>query len=181
MIELEELAEEIGVHERTLRRAANRGAIRVRREGSRRASLAPGEYEYVRTQWPLVGRLVQELRTLPHVRLAVLYGSVARGDDDDRSDVDLLVRFREDGVRPRALVADRLEDAVKRRVQLVSVADAPPLLLADVLRDGLVLVDRDGDWTVLKKNETTIRRRARKADLGLERDAWAVLEELGAA
>jgi predicted nucleotidyltransferase len=37
----------------------------------------------------------------PDVRLAVVYGSVARGDDHPKSDLDLLVSFAAKGVIPQ--------------------------------------------------------------------------------
>lgn len=179
MTELTLLAAEIGTTERSLRRAAARGAIRCLRRSPRPLLLAAEEYEYVRTYWPPIGRLIQELRTLPGVRLAVLYGSAARGEENAESDLDILVRFREDGVRSRARVGERLEAASGRKVQLVTVEDAPPLLLADVLRDGRVLVDRDGDWSRLKAREAGIELEARTAERELEHAAWAALEQLG--
>jgi predicted nucleotidyltransferase len=173
------LAEEVQTNERTLRRAANRGTIRCDRAGPRRISLPTREYEYVRTRWPLLASLIRALRTLPHVRLAVLYGSLARGEERSDSDIDVLVRFREDTIHARALVAERLERAVGRRVQLVSIDDAPPLLLADVLRDGRVLVDRDGDWPRLKATERRVREKAKAAERDLNEAAWSAMEELG--
>ena len=50
----------------------------------------------------LVADLRRALRTEPNVRLAVLYGSLARGDEDAGSDLDLLVSLAED--RPLAAV-----------------------------------------------------------------------------
>jgi predicted nucleotidyltransferase len=128
----------------------------------------------------LLGRLRKELGTLPKVRLAVVFGSVARGEDREGSDLDLLVAFRRDGSRARAEVRERLEGAAARRVQLVGLDQAgrSPLLLADVLRDGRVLVDRDAEWQQLKGRESSIQRRAREDDRRLDAAAWAALEHL---
>ena len=82
MTELDQLAEEIGTSGRTLRRAAARGAIRCLRPSERRIVVPPTEHDYVRRHWPLFDRLLQALRTQPNVRLAVLFGSVARGVED---------------------------------------------------------------------------------------------------
>jgi hypothetical protein len=82
-------------------------------------------------------------------------------------------------VHARALAGERLEGASGRPVQLVSLDDAPPLLLADVLRDGRVLVDRDDDWPRLKASEARVRNQARAAERSLEREAWAALDALG--
>jgi hypothetical protein len=51
-------------------------------------------------------------------------------------------------------------------------------LLADVLRDGHVLVDRDAEWQQLKGRESSIQRRAREDDRRLEAEAWEALEHL---
>jgi predicted nucleotidyltransferase len=181
MTELAMLAQAVGASERTLRRAAHRGTIRTIRRGPRRVVIPSIEYAYVARRWPLIGSLLQELRTLPNVRLATLFGSVARGDDQPESDLDVLVQLRNDGVHQRALVAERLESASGCPVQLVSLEDAhgAPSLLADALRDGRVLVDREEVWPKLKRSESKVRHEAEKADRQLEKNARAALEELG--
>jgi predicted nucleotidyltransferase len=125
-------------------------------------------------------RLRKELGTVRNVRLAVVFGSVARGEDREGRDLDLLVAFRRDGSRARAEVRERLEGAAARRVQLVGLdeAERSPLLLADVLRDGHVLVDRDAEWQRLKSRESSIQRRAREDDRRLDAAAWEALDHL---
>ncbi len=180
MTDLDQLAAEVKTSGRTLRRAAARGAIRSRRPSERRIVVPPGEYDYIRRRWPLFDRLLEELRTQPNVRLAVLFGSVARGEENVASDLDLLVAFRRDGVRARAEARERLEAAAGRRVQLVGLAEAKasPLLLADSLSDGRVLVDRDDEWPKLKRRERSIQQQAREADRLLDEAAWTALEQL---
>ncbi|MGH3030481.1 MAG: hypothetical protein ACRDNE_06890 [Gaiellaceae bacterium] len=75
---------------------------------------------------------------------------------------------------------DALEAGSVRRIQLVSLAQAEeaPLLLADVLADGRVLVDRDGDWPRLERRRLWIARRARAEDERLSELAWAAPEAL---
>ena len=46
--------------------------------------------------------LLAALRAQPNVRLAVVFGSVARGNENARSDLDLLVELRNDGSGARA-------------------------------------------------------------------------------
>src|SRR5712692_763262 len=136
MTELDALAEEVGTSGRTLRRAAARGAVRCRRLSERRIVVPPSEYDYIRRHWLLFDRLLGELRTQLNVPLAVLFGSVARGEEDAASDLDLLVALRRDGSGPRADARERLEAAAGgRRVQVVGLgeAKASPLLLADIL------------------------------------------------
>lgn len=120
------------------------------------------ERSYLRRAWPLLARLRELLRTEPEVSLAVLFGSWARGDAHDASDVDLLVSLRARGNARR--VASRLSDKLGRRVQLVTLDDArgAPLLLREVLREGRVLVDRDGVWSVLVRDRERIERAARR-------------------
>jgi hypothetical protein len=81
-----------------------------------------------------------------NVRLAYLFGSAARGRERASSDVDIAILF--DGL-PEPHELDRLtsdlEGAGCRRVDLVVLNTAPPLLTHEVLRTGRVLVCRDDD------------------------------------
>lgn len=83
----------------------------------------------------------------PPVVAVYLYGSQARGTATARSDIDLGVLLSS---RPRPLLRDEarsLEDvaerAVHRPVHAVVLNDAPPDLVHRVLRDGVILLDRD--------------------------------------
>jgi predicted nucleotidyltransferase len=177
MTDLALLAGTLGVSDRTLRRAAERGTIHCLRQGERRR-LPVEEALYVERRWPLIRSLVRELRTLPNVRLAVLFGSVARGEENDASDIDLLVRFAEPGLHARARLLERLEAATGRQVQVVSMEDSNSLLLAEVLRDGRVLVDRDGDWVSLASRTAQVLSDAERARGELEREVFEALSEL---
>jgi hypothetical protein len=79
---------------------------------------------------------------------AYLFGSAARGEDRPGSDLDVAVLFRDDP--PRTLaglhldLADRLTGALGgRRVDLVVLNRAPVDLVHRVLRDGVLLLERD--------------------------------------
>ena len=69
----------------------------------------------------------------------------------DASDVDLLVVH--DDPRPRSLarLKMRMRRALERSVDVVGLeqAEEMPTLLADILREGRVLIDRDGLWQML--------------------------------
>ena len=177
MTDLSLLAHELEVSDRTLRRAAARGTVRCVRRGQR-LELPVQEALYLQRRWPLLQTLVGELRTVANVRLAVLFGSTAREDDDGRSDVDLLVRLAKRGLSARALVLDRLEDATGRRVQIAEVEDTNSVLLADVLRDGRVLVDRDDDWSRLVAKKKLVLALAEKKRAALDLEVWSALDDL---
>src|ERR687895_252103 len=136
MTVLDHLARELGLSERTLRRAVASGTIRAERPSPRRLRISEDEREWVLRHWPTVARLREELRTDPAVRLAVLFGSSARGREHRRSDLDVLVEI--DAPTPGGLaeLEERLASAAGRKVQLVSAHDAQssPGLLADALR-----------------------------------------------
>ena len=88
---------------------------------------------------------------LPAVRLAVLFGSTARGEARPRSDVDLGVLLDPDTPASRREVESELWRAVEREVDMIFLADAPPLLRFEISRDGVLLFEKeDGLWTSVK-------------------------------
>jgi predicted nucleotidyltransferase len=178
---LQELALCLGVEERTLRRAVSKGTVRARRPGPRRLRLADGEREYLQGHWALLAELCRALRTQRNVRFAVLYGSVARGEEDEGSDLDLLVSLA--GGRPSAAsrLAVSLETAVARPVDIAllpRVEARAPLLLARVLDEGRVIVDRDGQWPALRDRRRAIRARADRSHRNQIASAARAITEL---
>lgn len=180
MTTVHELAFELGADERTLRRAVSDGLVRSEATGRRPRSITAEECRYTIDHWPLLSTLRRALRTEPNVRLAVLYGSVARGEDTDVSDVDLLVSLAED--RPDAAVklAVRLERALGRKVdvaRLNRIERTAPLLLLQALQEGRVVLDRDTQWPqiVVRRNQIS-RRAARAHDARLARARTSVDE-----
>lgn len=144
-------AQSLGCSERTLRRYASEGLLHGRRLGPKHLELPADEEAYAHTHWRLLNGLKRALRTERDVRLAVLFGSMATGEDHADSDVDLYVVHRRSGLRALMGLQLRLSRALGRRVQVVSAerAQASPSLLADVLDEGRVLIDRDGGWVAL--------------------------------
>jgi len=176
---IQQLAQGLGVEERTLRRAVAQGTLRCRRTGPRRLHLDPGEDEYLREHWSLLARLRAALRTERRVRLVVLYGSLARGEEDAGSDLDLLVSLADDRSEGVTRLATQLEGVTGRRVdvaRLERVEGDAPLLLDRVLDEGRVLVDRDGQWPRLRDRRRSIRARARRAH---RRQMTAAAEAIG--
>jgi predicted nucleotidyltransferase len=174
------LAAAIGAEPRTLRRAVSDGLVRCRRPSPRRLEIDDRERAYLARQWPLLAALRSALRNEPRVRLAVLFGSTARGDDRADSDVDVLVAVS--GERPSGTeLARRLGRATGERpvdVLLLDDAQRSPAALADVVREGRVLIDRDGLWATLTHRRHEILAAARTADDRIVADMETTLREL---
>lgn len=184
---LEHLAEDLGASERTLRRALSRGMVRGTRVSPHKIELSVQERVYLRSHWPRLSGLQSALRTEPSVSLAVVFGSVARGDDDASSDVDLMVALRRSGVAQRLALAERLRARTGSIVEVLALEDAlrRPALMIEIMRDGRVLVDREAAWPKLVAQGRRIGRdadrkrrlqaeRARHAAAAFERKAAAV-------
>ena len=184
MGQVQHLAADLGADERTLRRAVAQGTVHCRRPGPRKIKLAPRETEYLRDHWALLSGLRRALRTERHVRLAVLYGSMARGDADAGSDLDLLVALSGDE-DPLATVqlSRRLAGVAAREVdvaRLDRIEENAPLLLERVLDEGRVIVDRDGLWADLQRRRRAIRARAERSYRRQMREAAEAIAELTA-
>lgn len=179
---IQELAQDLGADERRLRRAAAEGVIRGRRVRPRTLRLEPGERDYLHGHWDLIAALREELRSQRHVRLVVLYGSVARGDEDAGSDVDVLVSLdRSAGAQalPRlAALFSEITDRPADVALLKRVEARAPLLLERALDEGRVILDRDQRWPALQARKRAIRARARRAYEREMREADAAIEEL---
>ncbi len=84
--------------------------------------------------------LAEALAAETDVRLAVLFGSEARGEAGVDSDLDVAVVGPDASALPS--LALKLTRAMGRTVDLVAMPTAPPLLRFQIARDGLVLVER---------------------------------------
>jgi predicted nucleotidyltransferase len=92
--------------------------------------------------------LTEACRDAPAEVVAVyFFGSFARGTSRTQSDIDVAVLLREPGTQgPSATteaLLDRLEGTARRTVDLVVLNGAAPDLTHRVLRDGVLLLDRD--------------------------------------
>jgi predicted nucleotidyltransferase len=180
MTELELLANQISANERTLRRAINEGTLRAERPSPRKFELAATEKQYVRRSWKLLATLRAAFRTEQNVRFAVLFGSAARGEDTAASDIDLLVEMREASLVRVADLGAKLEALLGRRVDVLALEDAGrnPQLLAEVLREGRVLVDREGRWPQLRAEAGAVQRRARESARRATRSALTGIDRM---
>ncbi len=165
---LAETARALRCDERTLRRYASQGLLRGERHGRGELRLPYSEEQYLRDHWTLLSGLRRGMRTEHSVRLAVLFGSTATGEDLPGSDVDLLVEHSTGDLEQAAELRRRLQKLTDRPLHLVLLEDArqSPILLADIFREGRVIIDRDGTWPRL-----TRRRRAAIRDAASEEAA----------
>lgn len=176
-----QLATELDVPERTLRRAVELGAIRGRRLSERRLQLADGEVHYLHGHWQLVAGLRRALRNEPQVRLAILYGSMARGDDDAFSDVDLLVEFADEAPLDHLRLSTRLQERIGRAVDVASLRRAEhndPFFLLQAVDEGRVVVDRDNRWHDVRSRRPALYKRAMRSYTRQQERAAAAVRKL---
>lgn len=150
------LGEELGVHERTLRRALNQGTLHGARPTPRTLDLPLSERQYIRRSWSLLSVLREALRTEQNVRFALLFGSSATGAATSTSDVDVLVDLRDASLERIVDLSAKLTAILGRPVDVIRLQDAgvDPLFLADVVAEGRVLVDREKLWPRLRACES---------------------------
>ncbi|MGA2165467.1 MAG: nucleotidyltransferase domain-containing protein [Solirubrobacteraceae bacterium] len=165
-------AAEVGCSERTLRRHVNGGLLRGRRVVRGQLELSHAESAYLREHWALLSKLMTALRTEREVRLAVLFGSTATGEDTSASDVDLLIVHRRPVWTTQVDLRIRLRRVLGIPVDVVLLeqAEAQPALLADVLREGRVLIDRDDLWgSLLQRRDEILAAGAHEDELIMAR------------
>jgi predicted nucleotidyltransferase len=179
---LAQLAQTVGTGERTLRRAIADGTIYAVTVGSRKSTLTPEEAEYVRLHWDELGVLRQLLRTEPNVALAVVFGSFARGEEQPDSDLDVVVALRRADPLGLERLRGRLQPHLGRPLQLValSVVERSASMLQEVLRDGRVLVDREGRWAGMQARRAAVGRAADAEGLRLADEARQAIEHFSA-
>lgn len=174
------LAGELGVAERTLRRAITQATLRAARPTPRTLELSLAERAYVRRSWPLLSALRTALRTEPNVRFALLFGSAAAGTDTPHSDVDVLVSLRDSSLERVADLSTRLSRVTGRPVDIVRLQDAEhePGFLADAAAEGRVLVDREELWPRLRRRQARMSRRGRRDEVRRARAALSDIDRL---
>ena len=73
----------------------------------------------------------------PAIRVAYLFGSCARGDSGPTSDVDVaLLADQRIDLTDLAAIGARIGTVVDRRVDVVDLRSAPPLLCRQVVAEG---------------------------------------------
>lgn len=173
------LASEVECSERTLRRCFNQGLVRGERRGRGEVRIAPSEELYLRRHWEILGRLRVALRTEPGVRLAVLFGSTAVGNERADSDVDLLVEHVSGEPSDMLRLQRRLRERIGKEVHIVPLSDAEhsSRLLADVILEGRVIVNRSDAWERLLGRREEILDAALAESESTGTAAWRAVDE----
>ncbi len=96
----------------------------------------------------IIARLASDLAARsPAIAFAYLFGSVARGDHQPASDIDIAIfPARSHSADPFPTVLDLEADLARifrREVQVIDLRRAPVDLVFRILRDKVVLVDHD--------------------------------------
>ena len=98
-----------------------------------------------------VEALTRVVASVADLRLAVLFGSAARGEDRADSDLDVGVLFAGGAQTDPAALRVRLERETGRVVDLIQLDSAAPLLRMEIGRHGRVLFEREaGAWSLFR-------------------------------
>jgi len=131
----------------------------------------------------ILERLRQQVGSRPELKLAVAFGSTARGEARPDSDVDLGILLEPYSPALRLTTEAELGRAANRPVHVVLLDEAPPLLRFEIARDGVLLHEKEEglwprfkakammdwwDWapTARRINAEIIRRLKRRASCG---------------
>jgi uncharacterized protein len=99
----------------------------------------------------MLERLKRQASAWPELKLAVLFGSRARGEARPGSDADLGLLLDPYSPELRFRVEAELGRAAGRPVDVILLDDAPPLLRFEIAREGVLLFQREGHlWTDFK-------------------------------
>lgn len=175
-----EMAGQLQVSDRTLRRAVSRKLLRGERISANKLVISAAERDYARTHWTLLQALVRALRTEPGVRTAVLFGSVAKGSDRADSDVDIAVDLRPKASTWVPALERRLSRAAGRRVHVIRLSDvlADESFAVEVVDHGRPLVDRGEAWQALRGRRAHLERAAAARKVTREQEMAGAWERL---
>jgi predicted nucleotidyltransferase len=107
----------------------------------------------------MLEELLRALEEERDIAYAVLFGSGGRGALGPQSDVDIAVELRPGAsadIQSLGRLAARLESAVRRRVDLVSMESASAPLAYRVFRDGRIILERDHPALVRRKAQAIL-------------------------
>lgn len=91
-------------------------------------------------------KFISEIDAKHPIELAYLFGSFARGTQNEESDIDIAVLFKSqysdiDEITIRGEIIDCGEAILGRTLDLVSLEKSPLLLRYEIVKDGIVLKD----------------------------------------
>jgi predicted nucleotidyltransferase len=176
----QELARELDVSDRTLRRAVSSELLHGVRRSANKLEISDDERAYICSHWDLLQALVGVFRTEPGVEAAILFGSVAKGTDRADSDVDLAVELRSEARTFLPALERRVRRAVDRPVHIVLLEDALAngRFALEIIDHGRPLTDRGEVWASLRRRRSTLARKAAAQATAREREmatAWETL------
>lgn len=91
----------------------------------------------------LKNQIIEMLSVFPQVKKVILFGSRARGDHDERSDIDLAISAPSVDERLFTEITDRLEDLdTLLEVDVVKLDHASEDLVNRIRKEGIVLYER---------------------------------------
>ena len=98
------------------------------------------------------------LSSQDEVQFAYLFGSYARGDYTDKSDIDIAVYLTDTSLDSRLEVHHALEVLLKKKVDLVVLNDVKNMFLLEaILKEGIVLKDaKERAFFEVEKNHAII-------------------------
>jgi predicted nucleotidyltransferase len=99
----------------------------------------------------ILEQLKEQVVDWPELKLAVAFGSTARGEARPDSDVDLGILLKPYSPSLRLTTEAELGRAAGRPVHVILLDEAPPLLRFEIARDGVLLLERsEGLWPSFK-------------------------------
>ena len=118
---------------------------------------------------PSIEDVRRAIATVPGVRLALLFGSRARGTARDDSDVDIALDAPGDD---RLATAAALSATLGLRIDVVDLRNATIPLLEDLLRDAIVVHEGSPGAGALWRSRTLAQLETDRPWYARMRDAW---------
>jgi predicted nucleotidyltransferase len=96
------------------------------------------------TQPEVIGQIAERFSRIPHVEKVISFGSRARGDEEERSDIDLAVVgpdiTRDEWREMRDYVGEKARTLLF--IDLLRFEHAPPDLQESIIKEGVTLYER---------------------------------------
>jgi len=95
---------------------------------------------------PVIHHIVDELSQNPLVESVILFGSRARGDHWERSDIDLAVVCPDASIKDWFMMTDIIDHApTLLKIDLVRYAEMPEEFREEIDREGITLYERESE------------------------------------